>query len=512
MEDVERALAGLDTVVSDSGASPSERRVVHTLQGTHGLARLDLERRLVSRAACDALAELQMRLDVSREQTERLHGALREAKAETEKSIKERSIERKEWIQNRNAVRTEIKLARDRVQAVKEEHRHNLIELDRERGRTNSAVEETAAANEETNIKKNEIELLKKRLARARIEIAKCNAEIAARDDLMDTALAANAKNAAIAARDAFKRRDEEWNGKLNDLPSDDDDGDFYVASTSAVNPSAPPSPSGPFAVSQSVKNTHRASSSGSFSFRPGKGAQKMMTVQPPVNGSRADWARAYTELVGELEKTRAKCSELEKSSFQAKQALSEERKGKRASGKQLYGTVDEKTVGANSHDAIAELKTRASDAETRASNADATARKLASLNASLLDRYGEVLHGNGYPSGSVTQEPGRALFRDDEESKSSSFTEIDTHLSVAEKIQKLEDEVKRMDTEYRTVVETIRAEHAEHIGTEPGSSAPHVLRAWDTRADELAARANQLEDGIVARVEEIQRLKTAEQ
>ena len=160
MEDVERALAGLDTVVSDSGASPSERRVVHTLQGTHGLARLDLERRLVSRAACDALAELQMRLDVSREQTERLHGALREAKAETEKSIKERSIERKEWIQNRNAVRTEIKLARDRVQAVKEEHRHNLIELDRERGRTNSAVEETAAANEETNIKKNEIEWL----------------------------------------------------------------------------------------------------------------------------------------------------------------------------------------------------------------------------------------------------------------------------------------------------------------------------------------------------------------
>jgi hypothetical protein len=110
-----------------------------------------------------------------------------------------------------------------------------------------------------------------------------------------------------------------------------------------------------------------------------------------------------------------------------------------------------------------------------------------------------------------VTQEPGRALFRDDEESKSFSFTEIDTHLSVAEKIQKLEDEVKRMDTEYRTLVESIRTEHAERISTKVGSSTPNVLRAWDKRADELAGRANQLEVGIVARVEEIQRLKTAE-
>jgi hypothetical protein len=52
-------------------------------------------------------------------------------------------------------------------------------------------------------------------------------------------------------------------------------------------------------------------------------------------------------------------------------------------------------------------------------------------LNASLLDRYGEVLNWNGDPSGSVTQETGRALFRDDDESKSFSFKEIDAHLSV---------------------------------------------------------------------------------
>ena len=53
MEDVERALARVDPSASHAGASPSQRRVVTALHGTRGLARLDLERRLVSRAACD---------------------------------------------------------------------------------------------------------------------------------------------------------------------------------------------------------------------------------------------------------------------------------------------------------------------------------------------------------------------------------------------------------------------------------------------------------------------------
>ena len=70
MEDVERALARVDPSASHAGASPSERRVATALRGARGLARADLERRLVSRAACDALAELQRRLDAAKAGTQ----------------------------------------------------------------------------------------------------------------------------------------------------------------------------------------------------------------------------------------------------------------------------------------------------------------------------------------------------------------------------------------------------------------------------------------------------------
>ena len=210
MEDVERALARVDPSASHAGASPSQRRVVTALHGTRGLARLDPERRLVSRAACDALAELQRRLDAAKAETRDAVAACRVARAETETAARDRETERREWLANRDAVRKEIALARDRVAAVKDEHRDVLLELERERRNVKLAGEETSAARDELARASDANELLKRRLARARAEIANARAEIAARDDAVDTALAANARNAAIAAREALKRTDEE--------------------------------------------------------------------------------------------------------------------------------------------------------------------------------------------------------------------------------------------------------------------------------------------------------------
>ena len=149
MEDVERALARVDPSASHAGASPSQRRVVTALHGTRGLARLDLERRLVSRAACDALAELQRRLDAAKAETRDAVAACRVARAETETAARDRETERREWLANRDAVRKEIALARDRVAAVKDEHRDVLLELERERRNVKLAGEETSAARDE---------------------------------------------------------------------------------------------------------------------------------------------------------------------------------------------------------------------------------------------------------------------------------------------------------------------------------------------------------------------------
>ena len=149
MEDVERALARVDPSASHAGASPSQRRVVTALHGTRGLARLDLERRLVSRAACDALAELQRRLDASQEETRDAIAERDRARAERDVCERDRRNERTEWLANRDAVRREISLARDRVAAVKEEHKRNLVELDLERRRLKVACEETEAVRDE---------------------------------------------------------------------------------------------------------------------------------------------------------------------------------------------------------------------------------------------------------------------------------------------------------------------------------------------------------------------------
>jgi hypothetical protein len=556
MQDVERALARLDpSDLNDTGhPSPSERRVVTTLQGQHGLARLDLTRNLVSRAACDALAELQRRLDETREERDTLQHALIDAKAESANAQKSRMRERDEWLANRDAVRKEIKLARDKLGSVKEEHRRNLLELAREREMVNSQIEETNAARDETRRAKDEAAVLKKRLANSRKEIVEAHAELAARDDLMDTALAANAKNAAIAARNAFRRKNEETNeiGPLDDDDdeSDDDDDDFFVSST--LNPSTPPSPSGHHqTVTQSIGNPEP------FSFQPKiipgdrfvfgttshtqktttNNAYKKTTTNkpggddlapPPVDGSRADWSRAFSAVAVELETSRARCAELEAE-------LLSMGKQSEASGYEL-SELTERTETTSLDESLtqklAAATARAEAFETRAVSAERKFSKIAGLNASLLDRYGELLltgegdvgrHGdNGTGSGvtgtaaGVTGTGGRVLFQTEPEARliADDTKTTDETVSLIETIEAMESEVRSMDQEYRAVVSSIRdarfasRDSSYSRGVVTSSSSQTVVRGFDSRADALAGRANALEDAIVGKIETIQALR----
>ena len=72
--------------------------------------------------------------------------------------------------------------------------------------------------------------------------------------------------------------------------------------------------------------------------------------------------------------------------------------------------------------------------------------------------------------------------------------------LRSIESLRALESEVKAMDAAYRETMEAIARESAV-----PGSeNDPNAAR----RLDAAAARANALEDAIVRKVEEVQRLR----
>ena len=491
MEDVERALARVDPSASHAGASPSQRRVVTALHGTRGLARLDLERRLVSRAACDALAELQRRLDAAKAETRDAVAACRVARAETETAARDRETERREWLANRDAVRKEIALARDRVAAVKDEHRDVLLKLERERRNVKLAGEETSAARDELARASDANESLKRRLARARAEIADARAEIAARDDAVDTALAANAQNAAIAAREALKRADEEVlevfplidgverrsrrstsaRRALGERRSNDDDDERLVRAgrevgTDPQRVSAPPSPSAPTTVSQTTR-------------------------------SRADWARAYAELVTEVDAARARAEKAESALDQSARSANEPNRAN--------ASVD------------------ARDWETRALAAEAKVAKLARLNAGLLDRLGEAVGAAPTsarrsakrairPFGEKNaRDPAVSAFAKANDSAENSAEKTYGQTSVTgsersrriETLRALESEVKAMDAAYRETMEAIARESAVHDDA-AGFSNSDAAR----RLDAAAARANALEDAIVRKVEEVQRLR----
>jgi hypothetical protein len=526
MEDVERALARVDPLSSSHlSASPSARRVVTALHGERGLAKLDLERRLVSRAACDALAELQRRLDAAQEETRDAIAERDRARAEKELSERERRNERTEWLANRDAVRREISLARDRVAAVKEEHKRNLVELDRERRRVKVACEETEAVRDELARATDSNELLRRRLARLRGEIAKKSAEAVARDDAADAAFAANARNAAIAAREALRRDDDE------DVHTLLGDGGVEKKKENLLTGTTESDEAG--GALSSPSRTPDGKVFHPEKFGDGISRDVFSARDLERHGSRADWARAYGRVVAELDVARARAAKAE-SALAAATAAGQKRA---VSDAETSETTDGLTN--------ASLVTRAEAAEARS-------LRLARLNAGLLDRLGEAVgaaprHGEDIQRVSffsnsadeeenAVQEVGRDAFVATTKKKSAlaekpSFpanvlqdSEVkgeQTHeahevsdeaffegaSSVTRKrdvLRALESEVKLLDAEYRETIEAIKRAN-DFAG---GDLDRRRLNTHTIEVDALAARANSLEDAIVRKVEEVQRLR----
>ena len=526
MEDVERALARVDPLSSSHlSASPSARRVVTALHGERGLAKLDLERRLVSRAACDALAELQRRLDAAQEETRDAIAERDRARAERDVCERERRNERTEWLANRDAVRREISLARDRVAAVKEEHKRNLVELDRERRRLKVACEETEAVRDELARATDSNELLRRRLARLRGEIAKKSAEAAARADAADAAFAANARNAAIAAREALRRDDDEdVHTLLGDGGVEKKKENLLTGTTSDEAGGALSSPS----RTPDGKVFHPEK------FGDGISRDVFSARDLERHGSRADWARAYGRVVAELDAARARAAKAESALAAATAAL------------QKRAVSDAETSETTDGLTNASLVTRAEAAEARS-------LRLARLNAGLLDRLGEAVgaaprHGEDIQRVSffsnsadeeenAVEEVGRDVFVATTKRKSAlaekpgreanvlQDSEVkrerthDAHevsdeaffegaSSVTRKrdvLRALESEVKLLDAEYRETIEAIKRVHDGFVG---GDFDRRRLNTHTIEVDALAARANSLEDAIVRKVEEVQRLR----
>lgn len=530
MEDVERALARVDPLSSSHlSASPSARRVVTALHGDKGLARLDLERRLVSRAACDALAELQRRLDAAQEETRDAIAERDRARAERDVCERDRRNERTEWLANRDAVRREISLARDRVAAVKEEHKRNLVELDRERRRLKVACEETEAVRDELARATDSNELLRRRLARLRGEIAKKSAEAAARADAADAAFAANARNAAIAAREALRRDDDEdVHTLLGDGGVEKKKENLLTGTTSDEAGGALSSPSRtPDGKVFHPEKFGDGISRGVFSAR-----------DLERHGSRADWARAYGRVVAELDAARARAAKAESALAAATAALQ-----KRATDAETSETTDGLTneTDPSRRVLVASLVTRAEAAEARS-------LRLARLNAGLLDRLGEAVgaaprygedtqrvsffSNSADEEENAVQEVGRDVFVATTKKKSAlaenpSEANVlreevkgeqthDAHdedepffegsSSVTRKrdvLRALESEVKLLDAEYRETIDAIKRVHDGIAGGDLDRR-----RSRSIEVDALAARANSLEDAIVRKVEEVQRLR----
>ena len=521
MEDVERALARVDPLSSSHlSASPSARRVVTALHGDKGLARLDLERRLVSRAACDALAELQRRLDAAQEETRDAIAERDRARAERELSERERRNERTEWLANRDAVRREISLARDRVAAVKEEHKRNLVELDRERRRVKVACEETEAVRDELARLKDSNELLRRRLARLRGEIAKKSAEAAARDDAADAAFAANARNAAIAAREALRRDDDE------DVHALLGDGGVEKKKENLLTGTTESDEAG--GALSSPSRTPDGKVFHPEKFGDGISRDVFSARDLERHGSRADWARAYGRVVAELDAARARAAKAE-SALAAATAAGQKRA---VSDAETSETTDGLTN--------ASLVTRAEAAEARSS-------RLARLNAGLLDRLGEAVgaaprygedtqrvsffSNSADEEENAVQEVGRDAFvattkrksalaekpgreanvlqgsevkgeqtHDEDEAFFEGASSVTRKLDV---LRALESEVKLLDAEYRETIDAIKRVHDGIAGGDLDRR-----RSRSIEVDALAARANSLEDAIVRKVEEVQRLR----
>jgi hypothetical protein len=385
------------------------------------------------------------------------------------------------------------------------------------------ACEETEAVRDELARATDSNELLKRRLARARGEIAKKSAEAAARADAADAAFAANARNAAIAAREALRRDDDE------DVHALLGDGGVEKKKENLLTGTTESDEAGGALSSPSRTPDGKV-------FHPekfGDGISRDVFSALERHGSRADWARAYGRVVAELDVARARAAKAE-SALAAATAAGQKRA---VSDAETSETTDGLTN--------ASLVTRAEAAEARS-------LRLARLNAGLLDRLGEAVgaaprHGEDIQRVSffsnsadeeenAVQEVGRDAFVATTKKKSAlaekpSFpanvlqdSEVkgeQTHeahevsdeaffegaSSVTRKrdvLRALESEVKLLDAEYRETIEAIKRAN-DFAG---GDLDRRRLNTHTIEVDALAARANSLEDAIVRKVEEVQRLR----
>ena len=322
-------------------------------------------------------------------------------------------------------------------------------------------VEETSAVKDELARVSNANVSLERRLARARAEVAAARAELAARGDAVDEAMARNARNAAVAAREVLRRADRnDDDDRLREVsflhPSSRENGDDFLLTKYSVSrrqtpfaprdanddrarSSAPPSPS-PTTISHTSRTraASRGPNDGSFSFPKDK------------PGENEDDARR------------------------------------------------QKTDSVDASDATMTTKEEESVVGSRAlAAAEARAARLARLNAVLLDRLGDVI-------GAAP----RAERRDEE---TETETETETVVSTTRRasddasLRALESEVKAMDAEYRETMATI-ASMTSVSNARYGGLASDIAAA--RAIDAAAARANALEDAIVRKVEEVQRLR----
>ena len=163
-----------------------------------------------------------------------------------------------------------------------------------------------------------------------------------------------------------------------------------------------------------------------------------------------------------------------------------------------------------------------ARDWKTRALAAEAKVVKLARLNAGLLDRLGEAVGaaptsaptsakrgGPGETTGEAVSETTTAAKTRAENSRKETYgrqtsSNDSERLRKIETLRALESEVKAMDAAYRETMETIARESAVPVAAGCSDPDPETAR----RLDAAAARANALEDAIVRKVEEVQRLR----
>ena len=90
---------------------------------------------VMSQAACSALEELQSRLDAARDEVIRAEDEVKAYRLETESLARARETDKIAWQENHDAILREMVLVRERLSAVREEHRANLEELEHARRR-----------------------------------------------------------------------------------------------------------------------------------------------------------------------------------------------------------------------------------------------------------------------------------------------------------------------------------------------------------------------------------------